>query len=98
MAARLAEEVDAAGHLADGSFNVLEADSADFALRLRDDMGRLQAFERGGVNLIDAQGLLGEPLDATVYLIACAFDLELRLGQSRQALDGGRVIAFVRAA
>src|SRR5689334_24700426 len=81
-----------ADHFADGGLNVLEADGADFALRLRDDVRGLQAFKPSGVHAVDAQGFFGKGFDAAIYFVAAAFDIELRRRQLRQPLDGGRVV------
>src|SRR5262245_50902148 len=73
--------------LAHGLLDVLEADRADLALRLGDDVRGPQTFEQIGVHAVNAQRLLQDSFDALVDLVAQTLDLELRAGANGQTFD-----------
>jgi hypothetical protein len=46
----------------DGTFDIPQADRADFALRLRDDVGGLEVSQLLCVNLVNAQRIVNQRL------------------------------------
>ena len=87
-----------ADHLGHRPLDVFEADRADLALRLRDDVRRVEAFEHVGKDAIDRDGLAGQRFHPLVDLAARGVDVDLGLGASGQGQHLGRKIALVRAA
>src|SRR5215831_10102654 len=82
--------------LAHSLLDVPEADRADLALRLGDNVRGPQTFEQIRVHAVNAQRLLQDRLDALVDLVAQTLYLELRAGANGQTFDRSGEVAFVR--
>ena len=79
-------------------FDVLQADGANFALRLRDDVRRFEAAEHVRKDAVDRDRFAGQRFHAFVDFAARAVDVDLRFGAGGQIEHFGRIIAFVRTA
>ena len=88
-----------AGHPArQRAFHVLQADGADPALRLRDNMSRLQRVQHLARHFVNRKRTRDPLLDALVDFGARSIGGKGRRGANRQRQDLRREIAFVRAA
>lgn len=87
-----------ADDLAHRRLDVLQADGADFALRLGDDHGRGEAIQYLRVDPVDRQPVGDYRTHLTVDAPADLPNPHLRRRADRKAGDGGRVVALVGTA
>ena len=78
--------------------HIAQADRADIALHLRQDVGRLQAFENVVEDFVNRERVARRVLHLFVDRAAVGIDVDQRFRAGRKRADRRRIIAFVRTA
>src|SRR5580704_13530949 len=82
----------------DRLLDVTQTHGADVALDLREDVGRLQAFQHVIEYFVDGERAANGVLHLRIDGAAVGVDINQRSGATRKRADGGRIVAFVRTA